>query len=288
MINVEIDRERENIARLIDVERPVENGDSVNLDFSGSIGGELFDGGTAKDHTLVIGSQTFIPGFEEGMLGMKLDEERDITVTFPEDYKAEHLAGKEAVFRVRVNGIQVKELPEADDEFAQDVSEFDTIEEFRASIRAKQIEQAEKTANEAKEEEAIDKAVANAQVDIPDVMIENELDRIVNDFRYRLSMQGLSLESYLEYTGSDMDTLRTNMRDNAQKSVKNQLVLEAIGKAEGLTATEEEIGAKLDEYASRFGDDFKSKLNENDRKNFERQLVLDKTIALVVENAVEK
>ena len=292
MVEAEIDKEREKIASTSEItDRPVANGDKINLDYSGSVDGVKFEGGTAEGQELTIGSGTFIPGFEEQLVGMNPGEEKDITVTFPEKYHSEELAGKEAVFHVKVNAILETNLPEADDEFAKDVSEFDTIAELRADKR-KKLEEAEALhAKNVRENALITKACENATVEIPEAMIERQMDHMLNDIRYRLSMQGISLEDYCKYTGSSIEAMRKEMRGDAEKRVKSQLVLEAISKAEALEETAEELEQKLDEYAAQFGDkaeSFKKGLTEEDKLYFADQIVLDKTIALLCDNAVEK
>mgnify|MGYP002538727220 CR=1 FL=1 len=291
-VNAEIEKERNKQAAEVSVDdRAVAEGDTVNLDYSGSVDGVKFAGGTAENQTLKIGSHTFIPGFEEQMVGMNVGEEKDITVTFPEQYHSEELAGKEAVFHVKVNAIEETVLPEADDEFAKDVSEFDTIAELRADKRKKLEEAAELRAKNQRENELIEKACENAAVEIPEAMIERQMDHILNDIRYRLSMQGISLEDYCKYTGTSIEDMRKEMREDAAKRVKSQLVLEAIGKAEAVEAAAEEIEEKLNEYAAQFGDkaeSFKTGLTDEDKLYFADQIVLDKTIALLMDNAVEK
>ena len=292
MVEAEIQKEREKIASTVEVTgRAVADGDKVNLDYSGSVDGVKFDGGTAENQELTIGSGMFIPGFEEQMVGMNVGEEKDITVTFPEQYHSEELAGKEAVFHVKVNAIEETVLPEADDEFAKDVSEFDTIAELRADKRKKLEEAAELRAKNQRENELIEKACENAAVVIPEAMIERQMDHILNDIRYRLSMQGISLEDYCKYTGTSIEDMRKEMHEDAAKRVKSQLVLEAIGKAEAVEAAAEEIEEKLNEYAAKFGDkaeSFKTGLTDEDKLYFADQIVLDKTIALLMDNAVEK
>ena len=283
---------QEGVARMIDVDRPVENGDTVNLDYSGSVDGVKFDGGTAQGQTLVIGSGMFIPGFEEQMIGMANGEEKDIHVTFPEDYHAENLAGKEAVFTVKVNGIQVKELPELDDEFAKDVSEYDTLADLREGKRKELLEQAENEAKLEKENDVIRKVVENAKVEIPDAMVERQIDNFLGDMSYRLSMQGLSMDDYLKYTHTDMSVLRDQYRADAALRVKSQLTIEAVSKAEGMEASPEEINKKIEEYVARIGgnmnpEDFAKNLTEDDKLYFADQVVVEKTIAMLVDHAVE-
>lgn len=290
-VSAAIEQMREGVARMVNVERAVENGDTVNLDYSGSVDGVKFEGGTAEGQTLVIGSGSFIPGFEEQMIGMNIGEAKDIEVTFPTEYHAEDLAGKKAVFAVKVNSVQVRELPELDDEFAKDVSEFDTLEELRASKKQELLEQAERDAKIEKENEVVRKAVENATVEIPDAMVERQIDSVLNDMRYRLSMQGLSLEDYLKYTNSDLAALRDQCRADSALRVKSQLVIEAISKAENIQATPEEISAKLAEYAARFNPemaaDFEKNLTEEDKLYFEDQVMVDKTLAVLTDSAKE-
>ena len=291
MVNAEIERERENVARMIDVERPVENGDEVELDYFGTVDGVKFEGGTAEHQTLVIGSGMFIPGFEEQMIGMNVGEEKDLNVKFPDEYHSDELKGKDAVFHVKVHAVRVKELPEADDEFAKDVSEFNTIAELRDHKKEELEKKAMNEANAKKENDVIEKAVANATVDIPDVMIDRQADRMLNDIRYRLSMQGISLEDYCKYTGTKTEVMKAEMKNEAERRVKTQLVLDAIMKAEGIKAENDEVEKKIDEYCAQFDDkaeEFKAKLNEDDKAYFEDQVLLDKTINMLVDSAIEK
>lgn len=279
------------VARMVDVDRAVEEGDTVNLDYSGSVDGVKFEGGTAEGQTLVIGSGSFIPGFEEQMVGMKGGEEKEITVTFPAEYHAKDLAGKQAVFAVKVNTVQKEELPALDDEFAKDVSEYDTLEELREAKRKELLEQAEKDAKVEKENEVVRKAVENAKVEIPDAMVERQIDSFLNDMRYRLSMQGISLEDYLKYTNTELSALREQCRADAATRVKSQLVIEAVSKAENIEATPAEISEKIAAYTARFGDtkaeEFEKNLTEEDRLYFADQVMVDKTLAVMVDSAVE-
>ena len=291
MVDAEIERERETVARMIDVERPVENGDEVELDYSGTVNGVKFEGGTAEHQTLVIGSGMFIPGFEEQMIGMNVGEEKDLNVKFPDEYHSDELKGKDAVFHVKVHAVRVKELPEADDEFAKDVSEFNTIAELRDHKKEELEKKAMNEAKAKKENDVIEKAVANATVDIPDVMIDRQADRMLNDIRYRLSMQGISLEDYCKYTGTKTEVMKAEMKNEAERRVKTQLVLDAIMKAEGIKAENDEVDKKIDEYCAQFDDkaeEFKAKLNEDDKAYFEDQVLLDKTINMLVDSAIEK
>lgn len=291
MVDAEIEREREKVARMIDVERPAENGDEVELDYSGTVDGVKFDGGTAEHQQLTIGSGMFIPGFEEQMVGMNVGEEKDLNVKFPDEYHSDELKGKDAVFHVKVHAIRTKELPEIDDELAKDVSDFDTMEQFRAHKKEELEEKAKQEAKINKENEVVAKAVENATVDIPEVMIERQMDRMLNDIRYRLSMQGISLEDYCKFTGTTMDAMKAEMKGDAERRVKTQLVLDAIVKAEDIKADSEAVEKKLDEYCAQFGDraaEFKEKLSEDDKAYFEDQAVLDKTLEMLCDSAVEK
>lgn len=285
----EIEQEREKNARFVGVERPVENGDRVILDYSGSVDGVAFDGGTAEEQTLVIGSGTFIPGFEEQMVGMAIGEEKDITVTFPEEYHAENLAGKEAVFAVKVRDVQVKELPALDDEFAKDVSEFDTLDELRASKRKAMEERAARNEKTATENLCIKAVCDNASVEVPACMTDRQINYMLQDMAYRLSMSGISLEDYCKYTGTDLDALRESYRTEAEGRVKMQLVIEAVGKAENIACSDEELQTEIAEYAGQNGTDvesFKEQLKEDDYDYLRDRKVAEKTIALIVDNAV--
>lgn len=289
-VDYAMEQERQKLARLVDVERPVQNGDTVNLDYSGSVSGIKFDGGTAEGATLEIGSHTFIDGFEEQMIGMAIGEEKDINVTFPEKYHSEALAGAEAVFHVKVNGIQVKELPEMDDEFAKDVSEFDTLDELRAAKREELEKRAAEDAKIAKENAVVAKVVDNAEVQVPDVMIERQIDSIINDIRYRLSMQGITLEDYMKYSGITMESFRAESRQDAERRVRSQLVIDAVAKAEAIKAEDAEVDEKINEYVAQFGDkaeDIKKGFNEDDRLFFADQIMVEKTLAVMVDAAVE-
>ncbi len=291
MVNQAIDAEREKVARYIEAERPVQDGDLVNLDYSGSVDGVKFDGGTAEGQELTIGSHTFIPGFEEQLVGMTAGEERDIEVTFPEEYHAESLKGKKAVFAVKINNIQVKELPEADDDFAKDTSEFETIAELRDAKRKEIEERLKKNAEIEKENEAIQKVVEGAEVEIPEAMVERQIDASLQNIAYRLASQGLSLEDYFRYTNTTEKAMRDDFRKDAHNRVKGQLVLEAIAKAENITADEASVDEKLKEYAGRSGSDFdtlKKSLTPDDIAYFEDQVIVDKTIVVIMDSSVEK
>ena len=284
-VDAEIQRLRERNARYIEVtDRPVQEGDEVNLDYCGKIDGVAFEGGTAQKQTLVIGSHTFIPGFEEQIVGMNLEETQDTQVTFPEDYHAEDLKGKNAVFTCTVHGISVKQLPEVDDEFAKDASEFSTMEEFKADIRKTLQAKNDKIAADQDESKLVETIVENAKMEIPDVMIEEQIDDYVQDFRYQLSYQGLSLENYFKYTNSDMQQLRSNYRERAQKAVRTRLVFEEIVKAEKIKATAKKVDAKIKQYAETIGksfDEVKAGLQEQEKYYFENQVITEALMELI-------
>lgn len=286
-VNAEIEKEREKNARFVDVERAVENGDRVVIDYSGSVDGVQFDGGTAEEQTLVIGSNTFIPGFEEQLIGMNVGEERDITVTFPEEYHAENLAGKEAVFHIKLHNVQFKELPELDDEFAKDVSEFDTLAELIADKRKKMEEQAAKNEKIAIENIALKTVCDNAEVEVPECMTERQANYMLRDMGYRLQMSGISLEDYSRYVGTDLNALKASYHDEAASRVKMQLVIEAVGKAENVTCTDEEIAEVIKEYAENNDmpvEEFEKQISDDDREFLSDRKIAEKTVALIVDN----
>lgn len=286
-VNAEIEKEREKNARFVDVERAVENGDRVVIDYSGSVDGVQFDGGTAEEQTLVIGSNTFIPGFEEQLIGLNVGEERDITVTFPEEYHAENLAGKEAVFHIKLHNVQFKELPELDDEFAKDVSEFDTLAELIADKRKKMEEQAAKNEKIAIENIALKTVCDNAEVEVPECMTERQANYMLRDMGYRLQMSGISLEDYCRYVGTDLNALKASYHDEAASRVKMQLVIEAVGKAENVTCTDEEIAEVIKEYAENNDmpvEEFEKQISDDDREFLSDRKIAEKTVALIVDN----
>lgn len=284
----ELEKEREKSARFIEVERAVENGDRVVLDYSGSVDGEKFEGGTAEDQLLVIGSGTFIPGFEEQLVGMKTGEEKDISVRFPDEYSAP-LAGKDAVFAVKIKAVQIKELPALDDEFAKDISDFDTLEALKADKKAKMLEKAEKNRKTAIENVALKIASDNAIVEIPDVMVERQINYMLRDIAYQLSMSGLSLDDYCKYTGTDLNGLKESYREEALARVKMQLVIEAIGEKEGVSCTEEDKKAGIAEYAEGSGktpEEFEKTLTADDMEYIEDHVVAQKTVKIITDSVV--
>ena len=270
-------------------DRPVQDGDTVNLDYAGSIDGVAFAGGTAEGQTLKIGSNTFIPGFESQMIGMQLGEERDLQVTFPEDYNAKELAGKAAVFHVKVNEITETRLPDLDDEFAKDISEFDTLEEYKASIRAKLEQEAAERDKDAFTNAVLGKVIDGATVEIPDAMIERQIDSMVRDFDYRLRAQGLRMQDFMKYMGQDEKAFRDSYRQQAERSVRAHLVLGEIEKVEAIDATDEEIDAQIAKLAPQTGksvEELKATFTEDDRLYFKGDAVREKAVRLLTENAV--
>ncbi|MDI6602081.1 MAG: trigger factor [Thermoanaerobacteraceae bacterium] len=292
-VESELNKMRERNARLVSADdRPIQEGDNVIIDFEGFINNEPFEGGKAENYSLVIGSHTFIEGFEEQLIGKKQKETVDINVRFPDNYGTEDLAGKEAQFKVTIKEIKYKELPELDDEFAKDVSEFDTLEELKADIRKRLQEENENRAKNEFTDRVIQKVVDNATVDIPDVMIERELDSMERNVDMNLRYQGLTLDKYFEITGASKEEFRNNMRQDAYNNVKTSLVLEKIAEVENITVTNEEIDAEIENVSKGYQDTekFKQSITEDYREYIKDNLVIRKTIDMLVDRAkpVEK
>ncbi len=290
-IQAEVDKERENNSRTIDVDdRAVENGDMIKLDFDGSVDGVPFEGGKAENYDLTIGSGSFIPGFEDQLVGAKIGEELDVNVTFPEEYHAKELAGKAAVFKCKVNEIKVKELPEADDDFAQDVSDFDTLVEYKEDIRKKLTEKKETAAKNAKEKAAVEKAVENAQMDIPAAMIDSQVRNMAEDFARRLQSQGLSVEQYFQFTGMTADKMLEQMRPEAETRIKNSLTLEAIAAAENFEISEEKVEEELNKMAEAYKmevEKIKEIMGEAGLEQIRNDLKIQAAVDLVRDSAKE-
>ncbi len=286
-IDHEIGHMAEKNARLVNIEnRPVEKGDTTVIDFEGYVDGKAFEGGKAENHELVIGSNTFIPGFEDQIIGMKIDEEKDINVTFPEEYFSKDLSGKEATFKVKLHEIKKKELPAIDDEFAKDVSEFDTLKELKDSIKEKLEEENASKAKYETEEEAIKAVCDNTQIDIPSGMIETEIDNMVKDIEQRLSYQGLSLKQYLQMINKTDADMRKEFEEQAGRSVKSRLVLEAVIKAEKIEASEDEVKAKLEEMAKNYGKKPEElEANESLKLYIAENIKTENAIKFIVDNA---
>ena len=279
---------QEHNSRLITIEdRPVEKGDIATIDFEGFVNGKPFEGGKAEGHELEIGSNTFIPGFEDQVIGMKIDEEKDINVKFPEEYFSKELAGKDATFKVKVHEIKKKELPELDDEFAKDVSEFDTLKELKADIKAKKEEQNKEKAKYETQDAVIKALCEDIKVDIPSGMIEMEVENMLKDIEQRLSYQGLKLEQYLQMMGKTSEDMKKEYEPQAIDAIKSRLALEAVVKAEKIKATDKEIEEKMKEMAKNYGkeNDEEFMKNENVRNYIKQGIESEKAIDFLVENA---
>ena len=290
-VNHELSHMQEHNARMITVEdRPVESGDIATIDFEGFVDGKAFDGGKAEGHELEIGSNTFIPGFEDQIIGMKIDEEKDINVKFPEEYFSKELAGKDATFKVKLHEIKKKELPKLDDEFAKDVSEFDTLKELKEDIKNKQQKQNDDKAKYETEDAVIKAVCENMKVEIPSGMVETEVDNMIKDIEQRLSYQGLKLEQYLQMMGKTTEEMRKEYEPQAIDSIKSRLALEAVIKAEKIEATEEEVDEKMKEMAKNYGkeNDEEFMKNENVRNYIKEGLTSQKAMEFLVKNAKMK
>lgn len=293
-IAAELDKERENNARTIEVtDRAVKDGDIATIDFEGFVDGVAFEGGKGENYPLTIGSGSFIPGFEEQLIGKNKDEEVEVNVTFPEDYHAEELKGKAALFKVAIKEIKEKELPELDDEFASEVSEFDTLDEYKADIKAKLTEKKEKDAKNAKEEAVIDAIIADASMEIPEAMLETQQRQIVQDFAQRLQMQGLSLEQYFQFTGLDSAKMLEQVKPQAERKIKSRLVLEAIVAAENIQASDEDYEEELKRMGEVYNmevDKVKEMLGDNEKAigQIKEDLAITKAVEFVVKEAKEK
>ncbi len=286
-IEHELGHMQEKNARLVSVEdRAVEKGDITVIDFEGFVDDKAFDGGKAENHELTIGSNTFIPGFEDQIIGMKIDEEKDVNVKFPEDYFSEELKGKDAIFKVKLHEIKKKELPTLDDEFAKDVSEFDTLKELKDSIKNKLEEENKTKAKYETEDEAVKVVCDNVEIDIPSGMIETEIDNMVKEIEQRLSYQGMKLEQYLQMLGKTMEEFRKEYEEQANVSVKNRLVIEAIIKAENIEADDKKLEEKIKEMANMYGQkEEQLKENENFVNYIKESLKNEKAVEFIVENA---
>ena len=298
MVDARIGQDQDKASRIIDVDdRPVQEGDTVNLDYAGTVDGVAFEGGTAENQTLKIGSHQFIEGFEEQMIGMQIGEEKDLQVTFPKTYHAEELQGKDAVFHVKVNGIQMTEKPELDDDFAADISDFNTFAEYKESIVKELTEQIDRSNDAAAENALVQKAVENAEVDIPEAMIDSQAEYMVREMAMRMSYQGMRMEDYLKYTGQTPEDLKMMYKPEAENRVKTDLVIEAIRKAENIEPQEEDIEKATADQAERSGRDleeFKKSLTEEQKEylkdNAAIRMVLDlmKKDATILEKKEEK
>ena len=288
-VTLRLDEMRNRNARVLSVEdKALENGNTAIIDFEGFESGVAFEGGKGENYSLVIGSNTFIPGFEEQLIGKKAGEEVEVNVTFPEEYHAENLAGKPVVFKVKVNDVKVKELPELDDEFAKDASEFDTLAELKADVKAKAQEEATKSAEGEMRNAIVEKVAENTEIEIPEAMVENQIDNMLMELNYQLQYQGLSLQQLLQMTGRTIEELREERKEDAKRLVKSSLVIEAVAKAENVEVTDEEFNAELETLASMYkmeAEKLKSTLKDSDIEDIKGQIKIRKTIDLLVENA---
>ena len=289
-IDANIEATRDRNSRWVDAEGDYEakNGDKLVIDYKGTVDGEAFEGGSADGYSITLGSNTFIPGFEDQMVGMKVGEEKDVNVTFPEEYHAENLKGKPAVFAVKVNAIQYKEMPELDDEFAKDVSEFDTLAEYREDVAKKLNETATLRAEREMESALIEKVAANTEIDIPNGMIESQIDNMVEDMGYRMQSMGISMEQYFQYTGTTMESVREQYKEEAAKTVKAQLVLEKLSIEEGIEATAEEMEAEYEKLANEAKLEVEKvkEMFARDDSYIKGRIVSAKTIEMLKANAV--
>ncbi len=286
-VDKEISFMQERNARLINVEREVQEGDSVTIDYKGYIGEEQFEGGTAENQILVIGSGSYIPGFEEQLIGHKAGEEVEVNVTFPEDYNP-NLAGKEAVFKVHINQVQEKEMPELDDEFAKDVSEFDTLEELKKDIYEKQLKTAKDKAENEQKKAVLEKLIEQTETDIPEVMIEDQIDDMIKEFDFQLKYQGLDIENYLKYINKDMNGLKEDMRKDAELKVKTRLAVEAVSDLEDIQVSDEDMEDEIKKFADEYKTDvesFKKSLKPENYDYIKKDLKYTKTIEFLLDNA---
>lgn len=291
-VEAKIKEEAEKNARTVTVEgRPVQDGDEVILDFEGFVDGEAFEGGKGENYPLTIGSGSFIPGFEEQLVGAEAEKEVEVKVTFPEEYHAEELKGKEAVFKCTVHEIKEKQIPEIDDEFAAEVSEFDTLDEYKADVKAKIKEQKENEGKQKKEDQAVEKAVANATMEIPEAMIDEQVRQIVNEFAQNMQYQGISFEQYCQITGMTLEKVQEETRPQAVKRIETRLVLEAIAKAENIEVTEERLDEEIKKMAESYNmeaDKLKELMGEEEKKQMMEDIAVQDAVTFLVENAVEK
>ena len=291
-VDAEIERERERNARSISVsDRAVKDGDQTVIDFEGFKDGVAFEGGKGENYPLTIGSGAFIPGFEEQLIGKNIGEEAEVNVTFPEEYQAEELAGQPAVFKVTVKEIKEKQLPELDDEFAAEVSEFDTLAEYKEDVKKNLTEKREKDAKNAKEDAVIEAIIADAKMDIPDAMVETQQRQMIQEFAQNIQMQGLSIEQYFQFTGLTADKMMDQVKPQAEKRIKSRLVLEAVVKAENIAATDEDFEKEVERMAEMYqmeADKVKETLGEEGKKQIMEDLAISKAVEFVVNEAKEK
>ena len=287
-VTAEINKELEKNARIINVEdRAIENGDTAVIDFEGFVDGVAFEGGKGENHPLEIGSGSFIPGFEEQLIGKNIGDDVDVNVTFPEEYHAEDLAGKEATFKVKIHEIKAKEIPELDDEFVQDVSEFDTVDEYKADVKAKLEEKKQNEIKRAYQDEAIDKIVDKSTMELPDAMIDTQCENMINQFAQQMAQQGLSMDQYLQFSGLTIDQLKEQVRPDAITRIKSSLVLEQIAKEENIEITDEDVDAEIEKMAKMCNmeaDKLKEYMGEDEKENMKQDLAVQKAVELITES----
>ena len=290
-VDAEIRKEQEKNARTVAVEdRAAANGDITTIDFEGFVDGVAFDGGKGSDYALTLGSGTFIPGFEDQLVGANAGDHVEVKVTFPEEYQAKELAGKEAVFQCDVKKIETKEVPELDDEFAKDVSEFDTLAEYKEDVKKNLTEKKEKEARTAKENAAVDKAIENAQMDIPELMTKTECRQMMDDFSRRMQQQGLSMEQYFQFTGQSMDKMMEDMKPQALKRIQTRLVLEKVAEAENIQPSEEEITEEIQKMADAYkmeADKIREAIGESGLEQMKKDMAVQKAVTVIADAAVE-
>ena len=290
-VDAEVKKEQDKNARTVAVEdRVAANGDITTIDFEGFVDGVAFDGGKGTDYALTLGSGTFIPGFEDQLVGANTGDHVEVKVTFPEEYQAKELAGKEAVFQCDVKKIETKEVPELDDEFAKDVSEFDTLAEYKEDVKKKLTEKKEKEARTAKENAAVDKAIENAQMDIPELMTKTECRQMMDDFSRRMQQQGLSMEQYFQFTGQSMDKMMEDMKPQALKRIQTRLVLEKVAEAENIQPSEEEITEEIQKMADAYkmeADKIREAIGESGLEQMKKDMAVQKAVTVIADAAVE-
>lgn len=287
-----LEKERNNNARTVTVtDRPVQNGDTAVIDFEGFVDGVAFEGGKGENHSLEIGSHSFIDTFEDQLVGKNAGDEVDVNVTFPEQYQAAELAGKPALFKVKIHEIKAKELPELDDEFAQDVSEFDTLAEYKEDVKKHLEEQKENEAKRTKEDEAIQKIIDKSTMEIPEAMLDTQCENMINEFAQRIAQSGLSMEQYMQFSGLTLDKLKEQVRPEAETRIKSSLVLEQIAKEENIEVTDEEIDAEVEKMAAAYGmeaDKLKEYMGDAEKESMTRDLKVTKAVDLIMENVKER
>ena len=290
-VDAEIKKEQEKNSRTINVEdRGAQLQDVVTIDFEGSVDGVPFDGGQATEYPLTLGSNTFIPGFEDQLVGAKVGDDVDVKVTFPEEYQAKELAGKEAIFKCAVKKIEAKELPELDDDFAKDVSEFDTLAEYKEHVKTNLVEKKENEAKHAKEDAAVDKIIENAQMDIPEAMLETQCRQMLDDFSRRMQSQGLSMDQYFQFTGMTAEKMMEDMKPQALKRIQTRLVLEKVAEVENIQPTEEEVNEEISKMAEAYkmeADKLKELLGERELEQMKKDMAVQKAVTVIADAAKE-